>query len=40
MGDRRLGVRNGRSPEYYCAPCALKFLALASERIEIGRAHV
>lgn len=35
MGDRRMGVRDGRSPEYYCVPCALKFLEVARNRIDV-----
>ena len=35
MGDLRLGVRDGRSPEYYCASCARKFLEVARDRIDV-----
>ena len=26
MGEKRLGLRVGRSPEYFCEECSIKFL--------------
>jgi hypothetical protein len=33
-GDLRLGVKSGRSPEYYCIECAQKFISLSMERLQ------
>jgi hypothetical protein len=34
MGDIRLGLRVGRSPEYFCKECAIKFLEKNVEDIK------
>ena len=33
MGDIRLGLKEGRSPEYYCKDCSIKFLEKSKESI-------
>lgn len=33
MGDIRLGLKEGRSPEYYCKDCSIKFLEKSTESI-------
>jgi hypothetical protein len=35
MGDSRLKVTEGRSSEYYCALCGLKFLETDAGRIAV-----
>lgn len=32
-GNIRLGLKEGRSPEYYCKDCSIKFLEKSAESI-------